>query len=160
MDKTERDLKKYEMDLKKYEMELKKCEIEFKKHEIKVTQNNTFLNHLIDLAKLMLHSTIYVNGGALISLLTFIGHSKNIQSSNLIIGAFLSFSVGLFLGLVACCFAFFAQSKFQQDTASNDNLSNDNLSKAYCNRTIAIICIGISILLFLTGCFISIFSII
>ncbi|MBN1783994.1 MAG: hypothetical protein JW812_03435 [Alphaproteobacteria bacterium] len=133
-------------------------EFEIKKFEINSSQNETFLNNLIDLAKLMLHSAIYVNGGALIALLTFLGNSRKKISSEFVIPAFSVFSVGLVLGLIACIFAFFAQLRFQQDLITN---SEENFVKrAEWNRSVALVCVFGSIASFLIGCFLSIFSIV
>lgn len=97
-----------EKDMNVNEYNLKVAELEFE-------QSNTMLNWMGNLAKTLFTTLIMINGGAIISLLTFVGNSKSINRfPDLWILAFGCFSVGVVSVVLAMCFAFFTQKIFRE----------------------------------------------
>jgi hypothetical protein len=76
-----------------------------------------------DFAQLALRSAIIANGGALVAILTFLGHTGRTVSGISLWLAVIAFVLGLFAALVTVFFAFQAQAAFgRQEAAGSDKI--------------------------------------
>lgn len=113
-----------------------------KKKKVKKTEPHKS-EAIVKFAELALRSSILVNGGGCLSLLTFLGniaHDKVIPSKG--IAAMIVLSLGVLLAVTATGSTYISQCNYYVYT---------DLSKANCFRNIAIIFIALSYIAFLTG---------
>lgn len=123
---------------------------------------------VFDFALLALRSLLIANGGALIGLVTFLGHFQDAVRA---IGAWLAFgafSLGVFFGLLAIMFSYLAQGfffdaemsaarreayeSFRFDTSQMREAEGENAIKGAHRRVVAIVCGIVAASLFLVGC--------
>lgn len=113
--------------------------------ELKDAELSTFkaieqFKSVISMAELSLKSSIVINGGAAVAILTFVGNSKIVDKSQLVFGL-LSFSLGVFLASVATLFGYLAQNNYLE--------SQEKKGDKY--RDCAILICGVSYLFFFIG---------
>jgi hypothetical protein len=99
----------------------------------------------ISMAELALKSSIVINGGAAVSVLTFVGNTKSIEKIFLIYGLLL-FSLGVFLAATSTIFAYLAQNKYLEAIKSEELKSKDDFY-----RKMAIFVCSFSYFCFLAG---------
>ena len=112
--------------------------------KLKFDQSNTMLNWMGVLAKSLFTTLIMINGGAIISLLTFLGNSKFITHvDKLWFAAIGSFCLGIVFTITSMSCAFFAQKIFREgldeDTKNGKETDDDVKNKkgiTYRNRAI------------------------
>jgi len=138
-----------------YNLEIAKLEIE---------QSNNMMNWMGNLAKSLFTALIMINGGAIISLLTFLGNSKFItQIVDLWFAAIGSFCLGIVITIISMFCAFFAQKIFReglnrdikQDRETDVNVKN---RKGITYRNWAIVFVCIAILCFVSGVICALFA--
>lgn len=140
---------------------LDKNEFNLRVSALEFEQSGKMLEWMGMIAKTAFTSLIMINGAAIISLLTFIGNSKFIQTfSNLWFWAIASFCLGLSLVILALAFSFWSQKIFREGLDSDTHLGKDtdHLTKnkiGMAKRNSAISFILLSLLAFVTGCIFS-----
>ena len=83
-------------------------------YEAYLSESNDRLRYQTEFSQSALKSLMLVNGGAIISLLTFIGNKGHVFDQEAIWWSFLLFALGLFFCLVAYFGAYFSQGYYMQ----------------------------------------------
>jgi hypothetical protein len=121
-------------------------ESELKITELKMLRATEHFKSVISMAELALKSSILVNGGAAVALLTFIGKVTTGDKS-LLVYALLSFSIGVLMGAIATFLAYLAQYHFMEQINSEvdpkDNESHKNIAIKVCGFSFFCFFVGI-----------------
>src|SRR5690554_6666034 len=106
---------------------------------------------VISMAKLALRSTILVDGAAAVSLMTFVGNTKESSDNSVVYGLF-AFAVGVLFGAIATFFGYLSQNEFMRQINENEPMNDGALQKKaaiwLCGLSYGCFALGIG----LTGC--------
>lgn len=143
------------MDINEYNLKIAALEFE---------QSNAMLNWMGNLARTLFSTLVMINGGAIISLLTFVGNSKHINKLyNLWPWSFVFFGCGILCVVIAICFAFCAQKIFREGLdkdikeAKETDYSIKN-KKGIFMRNLSIFSTILSVLCFIVGAILAIIA--
>lgn len=114
-------------------------------------------------AQASLKSLILVNGGAILALLTFLGNTNAEFGPRGMFYAFVWFSVGLTLSMLAHGLAYFVQESYLNAAAARMNGKVEETNGANRSGSVfifaaALCCLG-GLVLFITGAFVALFAI-
>lgn len=127
-------------------------------------QSNKMMDWMNTFAKMVFSSLVIINGGAIISLLTFLGNAKFIKNfSNLWFWAISSYCLGIIFIILGMVFAYWTQKIFREgkdlDIINGFETSDLNKNKIGVGfRVWAIVLSSLSLLLFVLGGIFSIYA--
>lgn len=114
-------------------------------NELQMTHALAHFNSVISMAELALKSSILINGGAAISLLTFVGNDSGASKELIVLGLFV-FALGVLLGGIATLLAYLTQNNYLNQINEKKTPNDDERHKH-----IAIITCGASYACFFSG---------
>ncbi|MFD3283846.1 hypothetical protein ACE41O_12040 [Alteromonas macleodii] len=96
--------------------------------ELKLQRAVEHFKSVIQMAELALKSSIMINGGAAVALLTFVGNSKAEDKTFLVYSLF-AFSLGVLFGAISALLAYLAQNHFMEQINNNESPSDNQAHK-------------------------------
>ena len=115
--------------------------------ELKLLRSIEHFKSVISMAELALKTTLLINGGAAIAVLTFVGNTQTSNKSIVACGLH-AFALGVLAGALATFCAYLTQNRYMNQINIGESLDENDVRKKA-----AIFCCGLSYVCFFVGIF-------